>query len=86
MARKTKRGTDLAGSSGAAAPAKNGKGISELIKQLWQAAVAQRAPIEPSDYKRTLRKHDVSPKEFDAIVERVMDQAKALWARWPLAA
>lgn len=36
--------------------------------------------------KRTLRKHDVSVKEFDVIVERVMAQAKALWSRWPAAA
>src|SRR5688572_10170218 len=48
MARKTKK----AGGDSAGAAAAPGNGISTLTKELWQAAVAQRASIEPSDYKR----------------------------------
>ncbi len=29
-----------------------GNGLSELTKQLWQAAVELRGSIEPADYKR----------------------------------
>jgi type I restriction-modification system DNA methylase subunit len=32
---------------------KNGNGgLAELLKELWNAAVALRGSIEPSDYKR----------------------------------
>src|SRR6476659_6835510 len=36
----------------ASQPASNGGGIAELVKELWEAAVALRGTIEPADYKR----------------------------------
>src|SRR5664280_1930574 len=45
-----KKGRGKGRAAGAAKPT-NG-GISELMKQLWQAAVELRGSIEPPDYKR----------------------------------
>ena len=36
--------------------------------------------------KRVLRKRDVRAEEFDPLVERIMEQAEALYADWPVAA
>ena len=39
--------------SGAKTSYKNGNGgVAELLKELWNAAVALRGSIEPADYKR----------------------------------
>lgn len=36
--------------------------------------------------KRVLRKRDVRAEDFDPLVERIMEQAEALYTNWPLAA
>jgi type I restriction enzyme, R subunit len=36
--------------------------------------------------KRVLRKRDVRAEDFDPLVERIMEQAEALYADWPVAA
>lgn len=35
-----------------ARPKTGNNGVSELLKELWNAAVALRGNIEPADYKR----------------------------------
>ena len=37
---------------GQSKPRKDGNGVVDLTKQLWQAAVELRGSIEPADYKR----------------------------------
>lgn|SRR5438552_1069553 len=36
--------------------------------------------------KRVLRKRDVRAEDFETLVERIMEQAEALYADWPAAA
>jgi len=36
--------------------------------------------------RRVLRARDVRREDFDFLVERIMEQAAALYARWPVAA
>lgn len=36
--------------------------------------------------KRALRRHDVRADEFDGVLERVIEQAEALYSKWPAAA
>jgi hypothetical protein len=36
--------------------------------------------------KRVLRRPGVSEEHFDVFIERIMEQAEAIYARWPIAA
>jgi len=36
--------------------------------------------------KRVLRRREVRADDFDPLVERIMEQAEALYADWPVAA
>jgi type I restriction enzyme R subunit len=61
--------------------------IKRNLKVDWTAPHRDdvRAAIRAA-VRRTLRKRDVGEGEVDAIVERTMAQAEALYAEWPLAA
>ena len=47
---------------------KNGNGgVTELLKELWNAAVALRGNIEPADYKRYVLPLIFPPVPFAAL-------------------
>ncbi len=52
MARKIKKTTATRGKKPKPNGPSDGNGHAELIQSLWEAAVALRGSIEPSDYKR----------------------------------
>ncbi len=53
------------------------------MKYLDQQLGADR---DPGGGERVLRKRNVRTEDFDQLVERIMEQAEALYADWPLAA
>jgi hypothetical protein len=40
----------------------------------------------PNTFKHVLRRRGVTEEHFEVILERIMEQAEAIYAQWPLAA